>query len=125
MLLNDFYTIEKMFASGDDEQQRLTAEVHLNKSHDLLKGHFPHSPVVPGVAMVQIIQDIIELHLPFKIQLVHASNIKFLAVLNPNLQEDIKADIQYQWDNDTFEAEGTLFYEQTIYLKLQATYVRR
>jgi 3-hydroxyacyl-[acyl-carrier-protein] dehydratase len=56
ILLNDFYTLtEKIEVPGV-----VKAKIAINKRHRIFDGHFPGLPVVPGVCMLQIVREIME-----------------------------------------------------------------
>jgi 3-hydroxyacyl-[acyl-carrier-protein] dehydratase len=44
-LLNDFYTIDSF---EKKEGNVISAQIKLNQSHSIFKGHFEQMPVVPG-----------------------------------------------------------------------------
>lgn len=60
------------------------AELALNGECDIFKGHFPQTPVLPGVSMLQIIKDLIEQSSKSNWQLQKASNIKYLSLVQPD-----------------------------------------
>jgi len=112
MLLGEFY---KIVESGK-EGQSLSAKVQFNKEHAIFKGHFPELPVVPGVCQTQMLGEILSQILDKPLEMVKASHIKFLALLNPaeyNLLEiairitgeekgNVIVDANYFWGDKTF-----------------------
>lgn len=71
----------------------IRAELEINASHELFKGHFPSVPVLPGVCMVQCVKELIELSIEKKTRLDEADMIKFLSMLNPVESDMISAEI--------------------------------
>ena len=61
----------------------------VDPKHKIFEGHFPGQPVVPGVCLIQSLKEIIEESEGRKFQLESASNIKFLAVIDPNVNQTI------------------------------------
>lgn len=55
----------------------------LNPSHSIFEGHFPGSPVLPGVCMVQIIKELLYEIVDKKIILRKGQTIKFQNPVNP------------------------------------------
>ena len=74
MNLNSFYTI---IAQKLVDENTLSVTLHLNKAHEVFKGHFPNHPVVPGVAMLQIVKEISEAHYNATLFMQSASRVKF------------------------------------------------
>jgi 3-hydroxyacyl-[acyl-carrier-protein] dehydratase len=79
MLLNDFY--ELLYQDIVDEQ--LVSVVKLYPEHAIFEGHFPDHPVVPGVVQLQIIKELLSLHLERTVRLSGLKACKFLKVINP------------------------------------------
>lgn len=57
--------------------------VSLNPEHFIYKAHFPGEPITPGVVILQISIELMELMLGRSVQLSVARNVKFLQVINP------------------------------------------
>ena len=81
MLIKGLYTVTRTVQEGD----RITASVHLDEHHAVFKGHFPDQPVMPGVCTLQIVQELLEEHLGRSLRLSSASNIKFMALIDPRI----------------------------------------
>ena len=79
-LINDFFSIvEEQGLFPDD----FSAQVKLNAGHYIYKAHFPSNPITPGVCMVQMATEILELRLGKKLKLNMAGNIKFRKPVAP------------------------------------------
>ena len=72
-ILTDFYTLQ---SCEQTEKGSFTAQILLNKDHDIFKGHFPGNPVTPGVCMMQIVKELTEECIGMKVLLKSASNVK-------------------------------------------------
>lgn len=116
-LLNDFYNLLD-HAHADSS---VTAKISINSSHKILKGHFPGLPIVPGVCMMQIIREIMELTIEKPLRLVAADNMKFLTVINPEKDGEVEATVLYTEDDDQFLINATLFSGTVTFFKLKAT----
>jgi 3-hydroxyacyl-[acyl-carrier-protein] dehydratase len=106
MLRNSFYTLD---ATPETTATNVQATIRLNPAHPIFAGHFPGQPVVPGVCMLQIIKELLESATRPAIQLVKASNIKFLTVLTPAAHEVVRVHIIFESSED-----GILVSEATI-----------
>jgi 3-hydroxyacyl-[acyl-carrier-protein] dehydratase len=120
MLKDDFFYIQ----SVNDEQGVISAMLEINPSHKIFQGHFPGQPVVPGVCMMEMVKEVTETVTGKEMFLRKADNIKFLSVIDPNINRNVNARIKYNNSEDrliTFEA--TLFKEEVIYLKFKGEFV--
>ena len=71
----------------------IRAELEVDATHEIFKGHFPSVPVLPGVCMVQCVKELIESSIEKKTRLDKADMIKFLSLLNPVESNTITAEI--------------------------------
>jgi 3-hydroxyacyl-[acyl-carrier-protein] dehydratase len=85
MLLGDFFTITETH----NEANTYTATIIFNPKHAIYDGHFPGQPVVPGVCQTQILLETMSLFLSQKVAIKHAHMIKFLQLINPNIQSTL------------------------------------
>jgi len=84
MLLNDFFKITDI-----QNAEKYTISIEMNPNHTIYTGHFPGNPVTPGVCMTQMVKETIEHITNKKLQLVKGDNIKFTAVLNPEVNSTV------------------------------------
>ncbi len=100
----------------------ILAKVHLNKDHAIFKGHFPGNPVMPGVCMIQIIKELTEEATKKNLFLAVSSNIKFMAIINPDKNPDLQIAIDITEENGEVKVKNVTSYEETVALKLSATF---
>jgi 3-hydroxyacyl-[acyl-carrier-protein] dehydratase len=117
ILLNDFYTLSNYEPSPGS----VKATISINRNHRILDGHFPGLPIVPGVCMMQIIRELMEVTSGKGLKLVAADNMKFLSVINPDQNHLVDVSINYSELPDQFMVSATLFAEKIIFFKLKAT----
>ena len=79
-LINDFYHIVAI----DDSEGKYVCKVKLNAAHNIYSVHFPGNPVTPGVCLVQMVTEILELKFEKRLVLSTAVNIKFKRLVSPN-----------------------------------------
>lgn len=118
MLIQGLYNI----TAFDNKSSVISADIHLNKDHDIFKGHFPGNPVMPGVCMIQIIKEITESALDKDLFLSVSSNIKFMAIINPEVNPDLNIKIEYTEEDGLVKVKNTTSFEDTVALKLNATF---
>ena len=98
MLKDSLYTLEKI----DSLDAQINAQVKLNAQHPIFKGHFPDIPVLPGVAMMQMIKEILEFQEEQDLQISKSGNMKFLQMVNPERTELLNIQISIVERNDDF-----------------------
>ena len=118
MLQNSFYTVEK----SEFTDNILCAGIKLNPSHEIFKLHFPGNPVTPGVCLLQIAHELLDLGFKRKLRLTEARNIKYLKVINPVENPEIEFDIKYRTENDLIFADINIVAGETVFTRINATY---
>ena len=118
-ILTDFYTLK---SSEKTENGSFIANISLNKDHDIFKGHFPGNPVTPGVCMMQIVKELTEEFTGKKLFLKSASNVKFMAIINPYETPNLQLQLTVSETDEEVKVKNTTSFGETIALKLSATY---
>lgn len=121
MLLNDFYTI----TSQTIDDGKITSMINIKKGHDIFKGHFPGQPVVPGVCLTEIVKELIENQLNHKLVLVSGSNLKFMAVVDPEKTPDLTYEITYKVIDGQISANCSTTFGETVAFKIKSTYNKK
>jgi 3-hydroxyacyl-[acyl-carrier-protein] dehydratase len=117
ILLNDFYTM----SNYEPAPGAVKAKISINKHHQILEGHFPGLPIVPGVCMMQIIREIMEVTSGKDLRLTAADTMKFLSVINPDQNSEVEVAINYAEFPDHYVVSATLFASTITFFKLKAT----
>ncbi len=117
ILLDDFFRLTQK----DSSPGVIRAKIFINKSHRIFEGHFPGLPVVPGVCMLQMVREIMEVHLDRNLDITASDNMKFLSVINPDQNEEVEASVNFTEENDIISINATLFAGTTTFFKLKAT----
>jgi len=117
ILLNDFYRL----THHEPSPGSVKAKISINKNHKILEGHFPGLPIVPGVCMMQIIREIMEVSTHKSLSLTGADNMKFLSVINPDQNTEVEVAITYVEDAPLIMVNATLFAGTITFFKLKAT----
>ena len=85
LLRNNLYTISQKEINGLNG----CFTIELNSSHFIYLAHFPEEPIAPGVCIVQIGQELLELLLEesclkkYRLEIKKVKNVKFLSVISP------------------------------------------
>lgn len=118
MLIEGLYKV----TSTEETEKGILAHVHLNKDHEIFKGHFPGNPVMPGVCMIQIIKELTEETTGKDLFLAVSSNIKFMAIINPEKNSDLQLLIDIVEENGEVKVKNITSFEETVALKLNASF---
>lgn len=106
----------------DMDEGTVRASVRLNKDHEVFEGHFPGNPIMPGVCMMQMIKELTEKAIDQELFLSVASNVKFMAIINPEENDTIHLILNLDHVDDQVKVKTTVRFEETLALKLNATF---
>jgi 3-hydroxyacyl-[acyl-carrier-protein] dehydratase len=121
MLLNDFFTITGI-ESVDDKN---IVSIDLNKSHTIYEGHFPGNPVVPGVCQTQMIKEALESIIGSKLRMTTANEIKYLAVINPEVDSHLVIEMKIKTqDEGIIAVNSTINAGEKQFLKFRGTFIK-
>lgn len=118
MLLQDFYKVEQINKTAEG---KYISTIFLNSDHPIFKGHFPGNPVTPGVCMMQIIKELTQEIVGSSLQLVSASNVKFMALINPDTNPTLRLELEIS-EGEEIKVKNTTYFGDTVALKLSNTY---
>ncbi len=118
MLLKDFYTV---LHTKQIEGEYIT-EIRIDKDHRLYQGHFPGRPVTPGVVLMQLFKEEAERQFSCSLELQSASNIKFLAVVDPFQGENFIMRSKLHKENESLILKGTAEHNGCISIKINTVY---
>ena len=122
MLLEDqhFYTL---IEQRQTEDGFVESTIKLNEQHPIYKGHFPQQAVVPGVCMMQMTKDIAESISGRNLFMRKCSNVKFMAIINPEINKDLRLQITVKKeDKDEITISNIAKFNETVALKLTVIY---
>jgi 3-hydroxyacyl-[acyl-carrier-protein] dehydratase len=118
MLRDSFYHIN----SATIIANTAVSEIRFNADHAIFQGHFPGQPVVPGVCMMQIVKDFVEDIVKFKLTLMEGDNIKFLSIIDPNVNNVVRVAVKAESEGNQVSVTASLSSEQQIFFKFEGTY---
>lgn len=118
MLIEGLYTVLTL----EQNEQEVNAKVKLHKEHDIFKGHFPGNPIMPGVCMIQMIKELTEKLTGKELFLSVATNVKFMAKINPEENEVLDLNLKISEENGIIKVKNVSSFDETIALKLSTTF---
>lgn len=103
----------------------IVADLGIDRDSEILKGHFPGHPVVPGACMLQAVKDVLEDALVTTLRLKKADHLKFMSLVDPAEHETVQLEIVYRdaGRQETF-VTAKLSAGENICFKLQCTFVK-
>ena len=120
MLLKDFYQVVDVLQK---EPQKYLALIRVNASHEVFTGHFPGNPVMPGVCMMQIIKELTERISGSGLMMVSISNVKFMALINPEVNSELKLELELsETPEGLVKVKNTTYFQDTVALKFSGMY---
>lgn len=121
MLQNDFFT----FTDSQTEGNIVKYNIKLNAEHPIFKGHFPTQPILPGVCMMQMVKEIVEVHINNTTKLVKANDLKFLAFIYPDQDKLIQIELKINTDGEQVIVDARLLDDTTVLFKFKGTFVQK
>ena len=117
-----FYKLFYSIVESNILETNATFSIKLNENHPIYKGHFPNSPITPGVVQLEIIKELIFITTNKDTSLVSISNCKFLAILAPS-DSQVKINIDFNIDeNNNLKVIAKIFNHEKVFFKLNAIY---
>jgi 3-hydroxyacyl-[acyl-carrier-protein] dehydratase len=119
LLLNNLYTIQSL----SESENELQVKVKLKKEHAIFDGHFPGQPVLPGVCMMEMIAEIMGEYLKSPFRISGGPLIKFLRMIDPQINSVIDLEIKFQSSEQTTTTNGKIYSGPDTFMKFQLNLV--
>ncbi len=113
--------MSKLFKVARVAEQSLEYKytAQLDQKHNIFNGHFPETPVVPGVCTIDMIKDCCKDLLKRPIRFIKIKECKFLAAILPHLHTEIEVNIKLK-ETECCEVIAEVCFESQKMLKLKA-----
>jgi len=118
MLKDDLFTFNEL----QEEGNMVTTNIKLNPSHPIFKGHFPDQSVLPGVCMMQMVKEVLEVCIKKQTMLTKASDIKFLSVVAPEQDKLIQIELKISAVDDGIRVDARLLDDAAILFKFKGIF---
>lgn len=116
MLLNNFFFIDEL----KQEEQKIIAAIHINADHAILKGHFPQQAVVPGVCVLEMMKEVLQIALSKKMKMTESVMIKLLTIFSPPTNTKAQFELDYKIGiENQFHVQAVLRDESTVFFKFK------
>lgn len=121
MILQDnLYTI----VSQQEQEGIATFQLSLHPEWPIYKAHFPGHPITPGVCIVQMVQELLQVLVHRELCLCQAKNVKYTAIISPEEVSDLTVSfpkIEQQPDG-SLKVQAQVASGETLCTKLSATF---
>ncbi|MBO4488201.1 MAG: beta-hydroxyacyl-ACP dehydratase [Bacteroidales bacterium] len=117
MLEHELYTI---IETADN-----MVRVRLLPESVIFKAHFPDNPIMPGVCLVGMVQELAERMKGCQLTLSEVRNVKYLAVLKPNANPDVMVRFdKVEEDGSRLRTDGVVMADEKVYTKFSLIFAR-
>ncbi len=121
MLKDNLYKIDSL----SHQDGVLKAVLGIDKSHQVFEGHFPGQPVLPGAVMLQMVKEVLESSLGYTIRLKKADQIKFLGLIDPQIDNLLELELSYnQTDDNLLHVIASFVFHDVLSFKFKGTFVK-
>jgi len=103
----------------------ILAVLNIDPNSEILKGHFPGHPVIPGASMLQTLKEVLEAALKTSIILKKGDSLKFMRMIDPENTETVLLDIVYKVDEDDIIVTAKLSTDEVMCFKFQGTFIHQ
>lgn len=101
-LLNELYTITRETHEDGAHDYLL----RLNARHFIYAAHFPGEPITPGVCILQIAHELLQLALKKPLKIICVKNVKFMKLVSPDQIREIHYSISKISESVSAEGDG-------------------
>ena len=105
-----------------EEEGVFRYEVRIDESSPIFKGHFPNTPVLPGVLFIEIICRALELQFNKSISIKTATSIKYLSVVDPRVHKVLHLEIAPANEGSPITLTATLKDDATLFYKMKGEF---
>ena len=96
----------------------------INKESHIFTGHFPNQPILPGVAMIELVQRATELVLTMKLEVKSAGNFKFLKMISPDKLPSANLNFSVIEKDVGWRVKAEIKNKEDIYFKADVLYIK-
>jgi 3-hydroxyacyl-[acyl-carrier-protein] dehydratase len=120
MSQNDLFTFTYPIAEADI----VKADITLNPLHQIFEAHFPGRPILPGVYMMQMVKEVVEVWTDKKIRLVLGQDLKFLSVINPEENTMVQLELKISTEGEKIRVVAQLLSNAVVFFKFKGVFVK-
>jgi len=120
MLIHNLFNIITYNTNNTNEY---LVTFNCNSKHNIFEGHFPQEPILPGVCMIQFVRECTEEMLKIKLQFLSSRNVKFINIINPNIETKLELLLLItKHDNDFIEVNAKIKNDTKNFFQIRSSY---
>lgn len=116
MLLNNLFTYEQL---EGDSLSSLKFRIFIQPEHEIFKGHFPGSPINPGVCQMEMVKEILGDYLGKVLLFNNIGTVKFINMWVPNEAEPVYMDLNVAVNGPGYKVNASIYTGKEVYFKLK------
>ena len=123
-MINNMTLKDNLYTIVSQEEGLPSFRVRINKDWPIYKAHFPGHPITPGVCIVQMVQELLQVFMHRELCLQKAKNIKYLAIISPDEVSELTVTfpkIEEQPDG-SLKVQAQVLNGETLCTKLSVTF---
>lgn len=114
-LQNSLFTI--VSHSADEARHDFT--IRLDANHFIYQAHFPGEPITPGVCILQMAVELMEVAVSRSLEVKCVKNVKFLRIISPKEVTEVSYTLQkLTVEDNTIKSQITVSVGDVVYAKL-------
>lgn len=114
-LQNSLFTI--VSHSADEALHDFT--IRLDANHFIYQAHFPGEPITPGVCILQMAVELMEVAVSRSLEVKCVKNVKFLRIISPKEVTEVSYTLQkLTVEDNTIKSQITVSAGDVVYAKL-------
>lgn len=114
-LQNSLFTI--VSHSADEARHDFT--IRLDANHFIYQAHFPGEPITPGVCILQMAVELMEVAVSRSLEVKCVKNVKFLRIISPKEVTEVSYTLQkLTVEDNTVKSQITVSVGDVVYAKL-------
>lgn len=121
MLVKDYYIIDKIIDTDECRQYHIT----LNADCSVYEGHFPGSPVSPGVCNIQMIKECAEELIGKRLFMNNLQLCRLTTLITPVTHPQVVVTIAVTAGEGVYKIKASIGQGEEIYLDLKADMIEK
>ena len=115
---------DNLFTILAKEVEQAAFQIRINKEWPIYKAHFPGHPITPGVCIVQMIQELLQVLVGRELSLQKVKNVKYLAIISPEEVSELSVSFPLieEQEDGSLKVHAQVASGETLYTKLSATF---
>lgn len=117
--------LDNLFSVKSFDPESKSFSIALMPDCVIYKAHFPGNPVTPGVCLIGIVSELLELLCGQPVELIEVVNAKFVSTINPIERPEVNVTftkINPDSDNSSLKVNAVISDGQTVCSKLSLKY---